>query len=139
MARLLNSPTVAAKFEEAEFEVIECLDNVKETITILIATAATSTEPAEVRLQRVIMSLDIIKQMQNVRAQVGKSLKICKNEAVNVNAGFLKFAMLSVDPNILQATFGTNNSNRKRKRTNFEQVSVAKKSRLQGMFSRSRN
>ena len=133
MARIEHSQNIIAKFDDAEKNIYGSLDIVKENINGVIANAATSSEPAEKRLQKVIRTLEVIKEMKDVRSEVVVSFDSCKTEVVDVTSGLTNFLAINHDPYLLQSRLGLG-SNSKKKRTYGDCEAITIKKKTEGMF-----
>ena len=90
------SKSIVEKFNKAESDIGKALKRLENHMGNAINGLATSSLPAERRLENFLLELSDSNELQELKTQISTSLKACKVEVCNVNNGILKFIQLNV-------------------------------------------
>ena len=96
MSRHLSN-SIVEKFNKAKADIGMSIKRLENHIGNAINGLATSSFPAERRLENFLLALKDSSELQDLRSQISMSLKACKVEVCNVNNGILKFIQLNVN------------------------------------------
>ena len=97
-----QAKSVVDKFAAAEKDIDCAMKRYENYVGNQIANVASSSVPAEVKLESFILAMRDCKELEDLKAQILLSLKACKMEVCSVSAGFLKFIRLHVKPDNLE-------------------------------------